>query len=362
MSIRKVKVKHIDNNPIPETLPSVYREENDKDLDILNKLMYSSRKRDEKREKDKKEKKKKEKGQKKKGKKKEKKSALASLHELGGNIDIFGDGKGNGSPIVQKPDKTSEEFYEQRFDGSLALLRDLLRDVNHQTEDGKEFLQMLKQTPRQRGFLTAITNQTSNIASLINTKLSVIKEITSVNKSISDLELKRMAKTGSGPGGVAGPEGENSDDFILDQMFTKLMSTDTPTIETRKKKKKKKREEDPGFNMKVPDGEIDIDDLEEDDFDDILDERISQMMDEGEIVLTDNEKAFKYENDKSIRIVIRKNAKTQHWEFEAVNGEDEILDDYPVPIKKAVGRMQFDNDKGIARDRLGNTYEVRYDY
>lgn len=356
MSIRKVKVRRVDSNPIPPTLPSVYKEENDKDLDILNKLMFSTRKRDEVRKKDKKEKKKKDKKDKKKNPKKRKKGTLEALHELG-NIDIFGDGKGNGTPVVQKPDKGSEEFYEQRFDGSLALLRDLLRDVNHQTEDGQAFLEMLKQTPRQRGFLTAITNQTSNIASLINTKLSVIKEITSVNKSISDLELKRMAKTGKGPNGEA-VEGENNDDYILDQAFNKLMSMETPTIKMKKKKKKNKGE---ASTFNLPEGERAIEELDDDDYDDLLDERINEMITSGDLALTENELAFKYENDPSIRIVIRKNASTQRWEFEALDGNNEIVDDYPLPSKKACGRMQFDVDKSIARDRIGNTYEVFWD-
>lgn len=359
MKLRIARVKRVEpqSRNMPTSIPSVYKEENDKDLAILNSLMASTRIRDKMHE-DKKEKKKKEKPKKKKGEKK-RKSAMSTLYEMSGtNRDIFGDG-GGGTPVpTPKADKSAEDFYEQRFDGSIMMLRDLLKNINHMTEDGQAFLDMLKKTPHYRGYLTAITNQTSNLASLVNTKLSIVKEITSVNKSISDLELKRAAreaKEGNGAGGAGA-----SDEFLINQAFAQLMDADTPTVTTKKKKKKKKLEEDPGFNFGIPEDELAIEDLEEDDFDEMIDVRFDQLVDSKDIILTDNEEAFHYEGDTGVRIVIRKWLPSERWEFEAVDGSGEVLDDYPLPDKNSVGRIQFDKDKGIARDRLGTVYEVMY--
>jgi len=362
MKLRIAKVKRVEpkSQKLPTSIPSVYKEENDKDLAILNSLMASTRIRDKMHEdKKEKEKKKKEKPSKKKKSGKKRQSAISALYEMSGtNKDIFGEG-GGGTPVpATKADKSAEDFYEQRFDGSIMMLRDLLKNINHMTEDGQAFLDMLKKTPHYRGYLTAITNQTSNLASLVNTKLSIVKEITSVNKSISDLELKRAAREAK-EGNAAGGAGA-SDEFLINQAFAQLMDTDTPTVTTKKKKKKKKLEEDPNYNFGIPEDEIALEDLGEEDFDDMIDARFDQLVEAEDIVLTDNEQAFHYEGDTGIKIVIRKWLPSERWEFEAVNALGEVLDDHPLPDRDSVGRIQFDKDKGIARDRLGTVYEVMY--
>lgn len=246
----------------------------------------------------------------------------------------------------EKPNRESEEFYENRFQGSLILLKGLMEEVNNQSSECKEHIAVLKKNPTARGATMAITNQSNTVASLLNTKLSVIKEITSVNKLISELELKNESQKAKQK--AEKEKGKDSNSYI-NEMFEKVMNCDIPIpdidddllLSSNSGKKKKVK----GLDIES------------------LDSRIDEMIDSGELEFTDSELAFKYEANGGVEVCIlyKIKSKRNKWEFVAYDSNgDEILD-YPLPKKNVVGKVDFDLENDIASDQLGNTYRVLYD-
>lgn len=357
--MRQIKLKKLDDDVSLE--PNSYREHEDSDMFILNKLIEQIQPEEEKPKKENK-KKKKNKDKKKKKKKKNK----DSLFDKYGFGDLFTDDEEKEKKIKkEKVNKSDEDFYEYRFSSSLVLLKDLLKDINSLTDDSKKTLEQFKKSI-QRGSFTAVTNQTSNIANLFNTKLSVIKEITTVNKNISDLEIKKFKDSGA--------DVETDNLAAMDAMYDKIMGSDlsikSPLEGNEKKDKKKKKnkedtkkkeilfeEDDTAPLINLGEKEEYYDDINDDDD---LDDIVENMIKSGEIELTDNELAFKYEKNKGIQIVVDKNVRTGRWNFRAIDQNGDTIYDYPLPNKKSIGKVKFDIDKGLAKDQLGNVYTVLF--
>lgn len=326
------------------------------DLEILDKLIALSGKKSESKseektsssydyfddDEDKPKKKKKKDKKKKKEKKPKKKKSLLNLKAL----KIYDD-----EEDFDEKDKTreGENFYEYRFNSSLLLLRDLLKEINLSSDEAKNMLEQLKTgyigNNRIRITPMAISTQMGTVASLLNSKLSVLKEITAVNKTISEFELKKQAAVEKSKSATAGTD--ETSDYMLNKMFTELLNTDLPidtiaqmsdeeVIETTKKKGKKAKKRYKS-----------------------LDDRLNELEEKGELEFTDNEKAFKYEND-GVKICIRKNLDTGRWKFFAMNSAgDEILD-YPLPTRTITGTVTFDEKTETAKDEHNITYDVYY--
>lgn len=245
--------------------------------------------------------------------------------------------------------KDGENFYEYRFNSSLILLRDLLKEINTTSDEAKDTLVDLKNgkigNVAVRVTPMSISTQTSTVASLLSTKLSVLKEITSVNKTISEFELKKQSANEKKSS--AGKSTDETSKYMVDKMFTELLNTDIPldaisditdeqAIETTKKKGKKAKKRYKS-----------------------LDDRINDLEDAGELEFTDNEKAFKYEVT-GVNICIRKNLDTGRWNFFAMDNNGEELADYPLPTKTITGRIKFDDKTETAKDEHNTIYDVYY--
>ena len=317
---------------ITRLVPSPLDEENidrhkvmARDKNIIDSLLaLSSKKKDTKDKKSKTKKKKKDKSKKKSKKKKK---------DLIYTMDIYNE---NGP---KAKDKNSEDFYEKRFNGSLVLLANLLTEVNEAMVENKDYLHEMRKG-KVRSSPMAITSQMSNISSLLGSKLSVIKEITAVNTKISDLELKKSSADSKSS--AKQEEQQSNSRFIMDQLFDKVVNSDA-IIHTKDDSKPSRGKAGTKKSKKQIDDEINA--------------RISQLEEDGELEFTDNELAFKYERD-GVRIQIQKNMQNDRWKFIAVNDEGDELYDYPVPDKKSVGKVEFDEYTMKAKDKLGNVYDV----
>lgn len=378
-----------------------YDSRKDPDLDVLDSMLYrdyyGSSSSGKKKKKDKK-KKKKDKDKKKK-KSKIKKEKLLDLGDVFDDLDNVGEYR-------KKVEKTAEDFYEQRFNKPLILLRELMKQVNGEIVGGKTYLEYLKENNRQRGFQTAITAQTANISGLLGTKLQVIKEITSINKNISDLELKRMKEAGEN-------NSEMNEEYIMNELYRKVVNDndiiyEKGMVEESKKKKKKKKndsdyddeygsdddsiiknllsqqkdgddedkdnskkkkkkkvekEEDELLKSALSKTSKDFDDIYDDDYDEddidaALDEKINSLIEDGELDFSETEKYVKYEG--KVKTIIIKDPENGRWRFAVVNKKGQEIKGHPVPTKRAVGSITYDKEKGTASDKLGNVYEVQY--
>lgn len=338
--ILKIRKKRPETEYVKKKLSSPFEEEKDKNVDstdmlILNQLisLSSSDKESGKNKKKKKKKDKSEKKSKETEKKIKNKEKKKSKHMLDVFDDIFDD------ETSKKPKKNknrdAEDFYEQRFRGSLMLLKGLMQEVNETALDSKDHIRELKRNPA-RGSSMAIANQSSTVSTLLNTKLSIIKEITAVNKSISDLELRQ-----EGQKMKAKTETDKAKDSsaYLDDMFDRIMNNDIPLPEY--------------------DDDDDIDKYSRSS----LSKRVDDLMNDGTIEFNDSERAFKYEAMGGVEIAIlydTSSKKKKKWEFVALTEDGQEINDYPLPSKRSCGKMDFDLESDSAKDKLGNIYKLIY--
>lgn len=390
----------IDFDSLMTTPKVVYNEEEDGDLSILDQIIgrgksSKERAKEEKKKRKKEEKKEKKKKDKEKKKYKKKEKGMIDLDDLYEDMTVR----------RRKAEKNNEDFYTTRFGGSMVLLRELMKQVNGQLVNNISIQDELKGM-RVRGGLNALTTQSANINSLLSTKLNVVKEINSINKTVSDLELKRLKDQG----GAAGAEGAMSEDYLMNEIYSKVInSKDTDRVKGGSSDDKKSKKK--GKKSKKKSNDIDIDEIDDDhlytsimderingdetdyiddayedieedeaikymeqeeekeskrfnsdeydDPDEALEARLEALMEEGEIEFSDTERAFEHEG--SVELIVIKNPDNERWRFAAINPDGDELYDYPLPDKKAVGRMTFDRQTGTAKDKLNNVYKLEYE-
>ena len=331
--IRHVRVRRLVDSPLDDD--EISARMTDDDLEILKSLTELGEKKKKKKDKDKKKKDKKDKKKKDKDKKKKKKDKIKKPKMHLDALDIYGENEENKREELDK-------LYQSRFSSSLLLLTDVLKETNDAILENKQILNDLK-----KGLVgdihvkvspMAISTQSNSVSQLINTKLAAIKQITDVNKSISDLELKKLSNDQKVKAQDKAVEEQDSR-VLMDKVFDKLINFDMPedpTIEEKKKKKKKKHK-----NY------------------DSIDDRINDLVEEGEIEFTDTENALKYERDGGIEEAIRMNSKDpSDWEFVALDPEGNEVYDYPLPRKSNVGKVKFNDEYTSGKDLLGNKYNV----
>lgn len=328
--IRKIKISRIVDSPLDTDYDD---EPSSMDMEIMNRMLQLSNplSKDDNKKKDKKKKKKKDK--KKKGKKKDKDKKDSGKLDIA-NLNIFDDEIGPDGE-KKKKSKDDEDYYETRYSGSLVLLGNLLQEVNGDRALSRKYLKDMM-TGRVKASPMAISTQMSNNSNLLSTKLSIIKEINTVNTKISDLELKKVATD------LRSGKGKESEQMnakqVMDGLFDRLMNVDELPTDFE------------NISKKMPSGKIPDDDID-------IDERIRQLEAEGELEFNDSEKSFKYERSK-VDIAIEKNKNNGHWRFVALDADGDELFDYPLPNKRSVGGVTFDDQKMTAKDKLGNMYDV----
>ena len=231
-----------------------------------------------------------------------------------------------GKPIT----KNDEDFYEMRYLDSLNLLNTTLNEIDELKTVAREDLNKLRES-KQRGALTAVTNQTSNLSSLLNTKINAIREINSVKKSISEFEIKRN-KTSD--------DASANQKLLMDQIFRRVLNTPTEYGNV-----------------------IDVDAYEvyDDDSGERLKSRRDELMNSNELRYTDYEKAIELEKrDIEVVVIIDPNNPAE-CRFVAIDEDENIIDDYPlIPNPESIGKLTIDKNDNIARDKLNNTYRIFY--
>jgi hypothetical protein len=265
------------------------------------------------------------KGSHKKKKKKKKKDDRVPKHLY--NINYKADMITNeeGKPI----NKNDEDFYEMRYVDSLDLLNTTLNEIDELKKVARSDLDKLRES-KQRGSLTAVTNQTANISSLLNTKINAIREINTVKKYISEFEIKRN-KTSE--------ESDIQQKVMMDQMFRRILNT-------------------PSYN-----DVIDIDNYEviNEDTGERIKKRRSELLENNELNYTEYEKNIELEKRDIETVVIMNPKNPSEWQFAAIDEDENIMKDYPMlPNPESVGNLTIDQEAGTARDKLNHVYKIFY--
>lgn len=267
------------------------------------------------------------------------------------NRDEEEDDDGISGPIIDgqrksyEKRKKDENPFKKEFAEELTLLYDLLDEMNKFSKELDKKYKSLENS-KVRGVSKYTNDMVINMLNAKSSKLQIVKEINSLKKVIADLKIKQDGKKGAN-GEEAGA------DHIAAQYFQKVLKHGRNNF----------IKQFGGDN----DVEDDVDDViadierakqgynphEEETFQSLIRDRLE---DEENPFRTDNgSKYIEYEN-RGVKINIKKCVDNGDWEFVAIDRDGMQIFDYPLPNKREVGKVKFNDN--YATDERGRSYNV----
>lgn len=247
-------------------------------------------------------------------------------------------GKDEEEEVIKDP-RESVDFYLDRFKKPIDMVSSIIDELDAKKVSLEEEVNELRaKSQRMSGpVLEYISKQDTNITSLINNKLSAIKELTTIYDKVSNLELKKNNAD------IKSGVNQQDTGVTMSKLYEKMMG-------------------DPNA------GSFSMNDLYDStmsgavsgmSYDEMvenaLDNRYNSLLGDGKVSETHADMNLKYAN-RRIELRILRSESTDNWRFAAVDltTEEELMD-YALPT--VVGKMKFDLDNLIARDNL-RTYPV----
>ena len=237
--------------------------------------------------------------------------------------------------------KKSKNEYKKEFSEELTLLYNLLDETSTFGKQLEKDLQAIRGT-KVRG----VTKYSNDLAELVLTskqnKLSILKEIAGIKKTIADLKLKADAKNNKND------DVENSNEQLASFYLKNILNHGRSEF----------------INNMTNDSSNAIDfrpygdNSYQDDEDMLFNELESRLEYSSNPNRSDEgNKYIEYEN-RGVHIYIKKCIDTGEWEFVAIDKNKQQIYDYPLPAKRDVGRVRFSDDGTYATDAQGRMYKV----
>lgn len=225
------------------------------------------------------------------------------------------------------------DFYEKRFAKPIELVTDIIKEFDTKKDIIEEEISDLRtKSNRNTAILEYISKQDSNVTSLLNNKLSAVKEITNIYGKISDLEMKKANATAK----VSGSENTAS---VISKVYERMMGEKDPFSLNDLYDSGYLKD----FNTSAP---ASYDEAVESD----LDRRYLSALQQGQLQETSSDINLKYAN-RQVEIRVHRSEATDTWRFVAVDLQlEEEIPDYAKP--SVIGTMRFDFDNLVARDNL----------
>jgi len=244
--------------------------------------------------------------------------------------------------------KKEENPYKKEFAEELTLLYNLLDEMNKFGQDLEKKYKSLESS-KVRGISKYTNDLIMSIISTKSNKLSVLKEIANIKKTIADLKIKMDAKNKA-------TEGSSSLDQIASSYFNKVLGY--------------------GRNRFIRDytssgvgssDEIDeiVEEIEEKKNEyrpwelENIQRAIEERLENEENVFRSEagNKYIEYEN-RDVKIYVNRCIDTGEWHFVALDRNMQRVDDYPLPKKRDIGKVKFSDDGRYATDERGRTFKV----
>ena len=274
----------------------------------------------------------------------------------------------------KKPDipTTLDTTYGRRFSPVVAMLYDTVVDFDSIAEEIEKELR--SKAGSMKGMYRS--SQMGNLISAKNSKLSAVKELASISKTISDLEYKKEKDAKANE-----DQDTSSEVAVLGAKYLRSISSDDDgesfgKSKKKKKKKDKDKKDQKKFKEKSKSSWVDDDD------DSVVSNRVSEMNTKSDreqadavakmllgrrsdIKLDPYEYNIAMEGKYNFVVVADQKHPEDDWEFVAVDPEtgkkikgfkDNYKDLYP---KKKLCRMTFSFDRMKAIDKNSNkTYQL----
>lgn len=246
--------------------------------------------------------------------------------------------------------KKQDNAFKKEFAEELTLLYNLLDETG---KFGKELEKELKSLKGSRA--RGVSKYTNDLAELVlsskQNKLNILKEISSVKKTIADLKIKAEGKEKN-------KGDDNNPEKLASAYFKNILSSGRSNF----------------INNYTTSGDDDneydnmIDRIEmmkntgnyvaDEDKEDIFNKRLEERLMEGNPYRSDEgTKYIEYENS-GVKICVKKCIDTGEWEFIALDKHNQQIFDYPLPSKRSVGKMRFSEDGSYVTDERGIMYNV----
>lgn len=237
--------------------------------------------------------------------------------------------------------KKDTNAYKKEFAEEITLLYSLLDET---TQYGKDLEKDLKSIRSSK--VRGVSKYSNDLASLVltakQTKLNILKEISSVKKSIVDLGIKENKNNNKNDGGM-------SSESLASQYFKNILSHGRTEFIDRVS-----GGDDP-HDLAIADFEDSYSDKEEDEYLKVMEERLTYSP--NPFRSEAGSKYIEYEQ-RGVNVYVKKCIDTGDWHFIAIDKVGQIVDDYPLPDRRTVGRMKFTDDGEYATDAAGRMYKV----
>ena len=242
--------------------------------------------------------------------------------------------------------KEDENEYKKEFAEELAMLYDLLDEANKFNKKLNKKYDSIDGN-KAKGTSKYVNDLIESMLSSTTTRLQIIKEINSLKKNIQELKIKSDSKYGK-----IGSEGTLEED--ANSFFQNIMGVGRNNFVSA-------LNGEPDIHFSNPEYSND-DDIEYanslPDAHEALHEMINERLEnEGTSRSIEAEKYIIYENMKP-ELIVTYSVVNNTWEMVAVDKDGQIIQGFPVPSKKDLGKMKFSQDKKFATDAYGRSYKV----
>lgn len=259
--------------------------------------------------------------------------------------DIIDEQKGNYKKLKKDENNFKKEFAEE-----LTLLYNLLDETSKYGKDLEKDLKTIK-SAKTRGVSKYSNDLADIVLSTKQTKLNILKEITSVKKTIADLKMKADDKARKSN------EGENaSTESLASAYFKNVLAHGRNNFVRDFAGGQEDYDDDLAYSInQMKTKGVEPSDRDYDEYNDILEERLNEL--DNPFRSEEGNKYIKYENS-GIKLKINKCIDTGEWEMIAIDKFNQRVDDYPIPSRRDLGKIKFSADGRYASDEKGRMYDV----
>lgn len=247
-----------------------------------------------------------------------------------------------------KKNKKSDNEFRKEFAEELALLYSLLEETNSFGADLDKIYKAMTNS-KTRGFSKYTSDVINSILSTKQTKLSVLKEISSVKKVIADLALKEAKNSGDKDGGTD-----------ISALAASYLGN---IVKHGRQDVVKALTGDSGSYYETDNDAIDefvnnVGDYEDDDEREQLNQEIIDGLEMSNYSRSSQSDAYIRNESREVKIQIQHDIATGRWDFVAVDKNSNLVMDYPLPDKDAVAPVKFTSDGAFGTDKFGRSYRV----
>lgn len=252
--------------------------------------------------------------------------------------------------------KQDENPFKKEFAEEMTLLYNVYDEVKVFAKDiEKRYKATTNAASRVRGANKYAGDLTEAMLNTLKMKADITKDIIFLKKTQAELNFKREAK-----------ENKSSESLSSDAIATRYMQQ---ILSHGRNEFIQGMSNRGGASSAGDDHDSELDSViaefeerkqgytsyEMDVYGDMIDERLEN--EDNPMRSPNGTKYIQYENEKP-RIVIRRCVDTNEWEFVALNKDNQLLPDYPLPNRADCGNITFSDTDNHAKDERGRGYDV----